>query len=83
MLADAGEFSGSKIKSQHYEYSRKYNIRLELSGVVMIVYINNVRMDEDLTLPDGPKVFYIGYSLPIVGGVDAEITNIKIDGAYK
>jgi hypothetical protein len=83
VLADAGESIGSKVSNQHYEYGRKYKIRLELSGVAMSVYINGLKMDEDLAIPDGPKVFYIGYNLPLVAGMDIEITNITVDGMSK
>ena len=83
IMADADEFTGTKVKNQHYEYGKRYHIRLELSGTAMRVYINGAKMDEELGIPDGPKVFYIGYKLPIVSGADLEITNIKIDGALK
>jgi hypothetical protein len=83
MLADVGESTGTKVREQHYEHGRKYTIRLELSDIAMRVYINGVKMQENLLIPNGPKVFYIGYNLPVVGGVDVEITNIKIDGVTK
>jgi|CXWL01.1.fsa_nt_gi hypothetical protein len=83
MMADVGENSGIKITTQHYEYSRTYDIRFELVGGLMRVYINDFRMDESLSIPDGPKVFYIGYNLPALAGMDAEITNIHVDGAIK
>ena len=83
VMADASEFTGSKVKNQHYEYGKSYHIRFELSSTAMSVYINGAKMDEELGIPDGPKVFYIGYKLPIVGGTDLEITNLKIDGQFK
>ena len=83
VMADAGEFTGSKVKNQHYEYGKRYHIRLELSSTAMSVYINGAKMDEELGIPDGPKVFYIGYKLPIVSGADLEIANIRIDGTLK
>ena len=83
IMADAGEFTGSKLKTQHYEYGKSYHIRLELSSTAMSVYINGSKMDEELGIPNDPKVFYIGYKLPIVGGVYLDVTNIKIDGVSK
>lgn len=83
MLADVGEYSGVKILTQHYEYSRTYNVRFELVGGFMWVYINNQKMNESLVIPDGQKVFYIGYDLPALAGVDAEVKNIWIDGSAR
>lgn len=83
MMADVGENNGVKVASQHYEYSRTYRIRLELVGGLMRVYINDLRMDESLSIPDGAKVFYIGYTLPALAGMDVEVSNIQIDGVPK
>jgi len=83
MMADVGEANGIKIMTQHYEYSRTYNIRFELIGGFMRVYINDIRMDESLTIPDGSKVLYIGYDLPPLAGMDVEITNIRVDSMRK
>lgn len=83
VLADAGENAGVKINSQHYEYGRTYNIRFELAGSVMRLFINNIRQNENLSIPDGEKVFYIGYNLPTLAGIDAEVTNIKVDGVAR
>lgn len=80
VLADAGENAGVKITNQHYEYGRTYNIRFELAGSVMRLFINNIRQNENLSIPDGEKVFYIGYNLPTLAGIDAEVTNIRVDG---
>ncbi|MEP7137958.1 MAG: hypothetical protein ABI904_23770 [Chloroflexota bacterium] len=83
VMADAGENNGSKFPSQHYEYGRAYTIRFELTGSIMSVFVNNTKLNENLSIPSGSKVFYIGYNLPTFAGVDVEITNIKIDGALK
>lgn len=83
VLADAGENNGAKFPSQHYEYGNTYYIRLELTGSIMNIYINNVRINESLAIPSGAKVFYIGYSLPAFAGVDVQVTNIKVDGVLK
>jgi len=83
MMADVGENNGVKIATQHYEYSRTYHIRLELVGGLMRVYINDLRMDESLSIPDGAKVFYIGYTLPALAGIDVEVSNIQMDGVLK
>lgn len=83
MMADVGENNGVKITTQHYEYSRTYRIRLELVGGLMRVYINDLKMDESLSIPDGAKVFYIGYTLPALAGMDVEVSNIRIDGVPK
>ncbi len=80
VLADAGENAGVKMTNQHYEYGRTYHIRFELAGSVMRLFINNIKQNENLSIPDGEKVFYIGYNLPTLAGIDAEVTNIKVDG---
>lgn len=83
MMADSGESTGIKVPGQHYEYGRTYNIRLELSGGLMSVYINGTKMQEQLSLPDGSKIFYIGYNVPIRSGIDLEIKNISVDGELR
>jgi hypothetical protein len=83
VLADVNENTGTKVGTQHYEYGRTYTIRLELVGNSMRVYINNVKMAEELLIPTGQKAFYIGYTLPIVAGVDAEVRDITIDGVAR
>lgn len=83
VLADVGENIGAKFKTQHYEYGRTYTIRFELTGSIMSIFINNIKLNESLSIPAGSKVFYIGYDSPPYAGVDVEITNVKIDGALK
>jgi len=83
VLADAGENDGAKFPSQHYEYGNTYTIRLELTGSIMSIFINNIKLTESLSLPSGAKEFYIGYSLPSYAGLDVEVTNIKVDGVFK
>ncbi len=83
VMADVGENNGVKLGTQHYEYGNTYTIRFELSGNTMRVYINNVKQDEELFIPTGQKVFYIGYSLPMIAGADVEISDITVDGVAK
>ncbi|MBI5823756.1 MAG: hypothetical protein HZB18_06990 [Chloroflexi bacterium] len=83
VLADAGERSGTQLGTQHYEYNRTYAIRFELTGSLMDIYINDLKVSESLSIPDGAKVFYIGYDLPVLAGVDVEITDIRMDDVQK
>ena len=83
VLADTGENNGAAIQGQHYGYGNTYSIRLELTGNVMGVYINNIKMNEVLAVPVGPKVFYIGYNLPSHASMDVIVSELKIDGALK
>ncbi len=83
MLADTGETTGSKIPNQHYEYGRTYNIRLELSDIRLSVYINGTKMQEQLSLPDGEKLFYIDYNMPLLSGLDLQIKNLSFDGEIR
>ncbi len=83
VLADAGENNGAAIKGQHYGYGNTYSIRLELTGSVMAVYINNIKMNEMIAVPVGPKVFYIGYNLPSHASIDVNVSDLKIDGVLK
>jgi hypothetical protein len=83
MLADTGETTGSKIPNQHYEYGRTYNIRLELSDIRLSVYINGIKMQEQLSLPDGEKLFYIDYNMPLLSGLDLQIKNLSFDGEIR
>lgn len=83
VLADVNENTGTKVGTQHYEYGRTYTIRLELVGNSMKVYINGRKMTEELLIPTGQKAFFIGYTLPIAAGVDAEVKELTIDGVAK
>lgn len=80
VMADANENIGTKVGSQHYEYGQTYTIRLELVGNSMKVFINGRKMNEDLLIPGGQKVFYIGYEIPVIAGVDIDISSVTIDG---
>jgi hypothetical protein len=82
-LADAGENTGTRLGSQHYEYGHNYTIRFELSGNTMRIFINGYKLQEELFIPAGQKVFYIGYNLPIISSADVEISGITIDGVAK
>jgi hypothetical protein len=83
VLADTTEANGTELGTQHYLYGRTYDIRLVLKGIFMEVYINGVDTRETISLPSGPKVFYIGYNLPVLAGADVEISNIVVDGVSK
>ena len=83
VLADVNENTGTKVGTQHYEYGRTYTIRLELVGNSMRIYINGRKMTEELLIPTGQKAFFIGYTLPIAAGVDAEVKELTIDGVAK
>jgi hypothetical protein len=83
MMADSGEYDGVKLGTQHYEYGNTYDIRLELSGNEMIVFIDDYQMKEHLKLPTGAKVLYIGYSLPVHSQLNVNIGNIRVDGIAK
>jgi len=83
VLADAGENSGAKFPSQHYEYGRTYTVRFELIGSITNIFINNIKLNETLSIPPGSKAFYIGYNLPPFAGIEADVTNIKIDNSLK
>jgi hypothetical protein len=83
MMADAGENDGVKLGNQHYEYGRTYNIRMLLSANQMDVFINGYRINEKLELPQGAKVFYIGYALPVYTEMDLRVSNLTVDGLAK
>jgi hypothetical protein len=80
LLADADESTGIKVDTQNYQYKRTADIRMELNGPVMNVYINNLKQLEAIRIPSGPIVFYIGYDLPLLAGADIQITDIVVDG---
>lgn len=80
LLADADETSGSTVDTQNYQYKRTADIRMELNGPVMNVYINNVKQLEAIRIPSEPIVFYIGYDLPLLAGADIQITDVVVDG---
>ena len=82
-LADAGENTGTRLGTQHYEYGHNYDIRFELSGNSMKVFIDGYKMQEELFIPTGQKIFYIGYDIPAISGVDMSISNVKVDGVAK
>ncbi len=82
-LADAGEFNGTPLGTQHYEYKRTYTIRFELAGGLMDIFINGFKVNERLAIPTGSKVLYIGYDLPVMASIDVEIKNIQVDGVLK
>jgi hypothetical protein len=77
--AGADQAAGSKVIGQHPDLQKAYSIKLELSGLSMKIYINNVNAKE-VVIPQGPKVLYIGYSLAPASGADVEISGLKING---
>jgi hypothetical protein len=83
-LADAGEANGHKLTTQHYLYGRSYDIRLELSGLSMNIYINDSKKPvSTVNVPSDAKVFYIGYSIPLRASTNAVIKGVNIDGQDK
>ena len=80
ILADTIEPNGTELGTQHYLYGRTYNIRMELQGIFMNIYINNIKVNQTVTIPDESKVFYIGYQNPILGSENVEISDLIIDG---
>jgi hypothetical protein len=83
VLADVDENNGARLTGQHYEYQRTYTLRFELTGSIMSIFINNIKLNENLSIPGGEKVFYLGFNVPAYTGVDVEVTDIKIDGSPK
>ena len=81
MLADSTETTG--IRSKRASYKRSYDVRMELKGLTMQVYVDGVKLMEDITIPSGPKVFTIGYSVPLSAYADIEIKDIVIDEINK
>ena len=80
LLADADEATGIKVDTQNYQYKRTADIRMELNGPVMDVYINNVKQLEAIRIPSGSIVFYVGYDLPLLAGADIQISDVVVDG---
>lgn len=83
VMADSGETSGVKVRGKHNEYRHVYDVRLELNGSTLSVSIDDVPFGETLILPSGPKVFYIGYNLPVLAGINAQVSELTIDGVKK
>jgi len=81
VLADVDENNGARLTDQHYEYRTTYTLRFELTGSVMSVFINNIRLNQNLSIPGGSKVFYMGYNVTAYAGVDVQVTNFKINGS--
>jgi hypothetical protein len=83
-LADTGEPNGQKLTTQHYLYGRSYDIRLELSGLSMNIYINDSKKPvSQINIPGDAKVFYIGYNIPLRASVSAMVKGLNIDGQDK
>jgi hypothetical protein len=79
-LADPNQNVGTELGTQHYRWGRIYKFRFVLKGIDMEVYIDNVKLDQTISIPSGAKVFYIGYNMPILAKADVNISNIVIDG---
>ena len=79
-LAGTNELTGSKDTSQHYKYEQTSTVRMELKNINMQIYVNDAKLSKKVTIPSGSIVFYIGYDLPALAGMDVEITDIKVDG---
>lgn len=78
-LANLDQTVGSRFVSQHPSYNRTYTVRLELKGLSMEIYINGAQLQEEVTVPAGSKVLYIGYNLPVQAGVEVEITDLTVN----
>lgn len=83
MLADVGESNGVGLDTEHYIYRNTYDIRLELKGIFMNMYINDRDTKQSIIIPSGPNVFYIGYNVPSLAVADVEIRDVVIDGVRK
>ena len=83
LLADTSDLKGSAWKEKHPSRKNTYTIRLVLEKVDMKVFIDDLDTKITLHIPSGPKVFYVGYSIPVQGFVDAKISNITIDKVSK
>ncbi len=82
--ADVGAANGTPLSTQHYLYAHGYDVRLELDGPLMTIYLNdNKRPADTVQIPIGHKVFYIGYNMPISASVTATIKDVSIDGVNK
>lgn len=79
-LADLGETKGAKISALHYEKSGGYHIRLSLDGSTLKVYIDGAAMPKTLRLPPGPKVLRLGYLAARNATIDAQISNLTVNG---
>ena len=79
-LANVEQSFGSKWPSQHPSYGRTYSVHLVLKNLTMEIYIDGVKLKEEVTIPTGAKVFNIGYYMPVQAGADVEITDLTIDG---
>jgi hypothetical protein len=82
-LANVGDSSGYRLPGQRYIFGQTYAVRLELTGNILRVIINDDDTKEALKIPTESKVFYIGYHLPIAAGVDVSIMDVKVDGVLK
>ena len=80
MLADTTESNGIELGTQHYLPGRTYKVRMELKGNSMEISINDVKLKETIIIPSGPKVFYIGYNVPVLASADIEIKDVIVDG---
>ena len=84
ILADAGEPNGQKLTTQHYLYGRSYDIRLEIIGLSMNIYINDSKKPVGtVNIPGDAKIFYIGYSIPLRASASAVVKGVNIDGQDK
>ncbi len=81
--ASVGDSVGVHEESRHYVYKQTYSVKMTLDGNKMNVIVNGIPIDNSLVLPTGSKVFYIGYNLPILANIDAQVTDLTIDGMKK
>jgi hypothetical protein len=79
-LADPGELNGTPIGGQSLQYGYTYQIALNQSAGFLAIKIDEKEISEQITLPGGLKFFCIGYTLPPLAGIAAEISNLTING---
>lgn len=58
--------------------SQLYNFKLEISGTYIVLYQDDVRIDER-NLIEANKYFWIGFSVPDKGALSAVISNLSIE----
>ena len=71
-------------KGKKYTYPTT-TYTLVVDGKAMNIYTGSgdsrIKLSSsDVALPVGPYVLYIGYELPVGASIDADITNVKING---
>jgi hypothetical protein len=84
-IASSGSLEGTIAKKGQKNSYPSTSYTLVVDGKAMKIYTGTgdkkIKLSiEDVILPDGPYVFYIGYEQPTGAGIDADVTNLKING---